>query len=147
MADNATSLTSPASNRNSVTFPLHEEKLRVGIKTVDTGKGIRANKSIVEHPATINETLLHDEVEIQHVPSDQIFSLGEAPGTRYEGDTLIVPVLEEVLIVEKRVRLKEELHIIKKKREEHHSKIVQLKSEEISIEHFDEGANMQGNRS
>jgi stress response protein YsnF len=34
-----------------------------------------------------------------------------APGIRTEGDVTIVPVLEEVLVVEKRLLLKEELHI------------------------------------
>ena len=35
----------------------------------------------------------------------------EAPETRTEGGVTIVPVLEEVLFVEKRLVLKEELHI------------------------------------
>ena len=34
-----------------------------------------------------------------------------APEVRTEGDVVIVPVLEEVLVVEKRLVLKEELHI------------------------------------
>ena len=34
-----------------------------------------------------------------------------APQIRTEGDVTIVPVLEEVLVVEKRLVLKEELHI------------------------------------
>jgi len=34
-----------------------------------------------------------------------------APEIRTEGDVTIVPVLEEVLVVEKRLVLKEELHI------------------------------------
>jgi hypothetical protein len=35
----------------------------------------------------------------------------EAPSIRRSGDLLIVPVLEEVLVIEKRLRLREELHI------------------------------------
>jgi stress response protein YsnF len=43
------------------------------------------------------------------VPVDRVVET--APETRTEGDVTIVPVLEEVLVVEKRLVLKEELHI------------------------------------
>lgn len=87
--------------------------------------------------------MLHGEVVVKHVPVDQIVSLAEVPNTRYEGETLIVPILEEVLVVERRLRVKEEIHIIKKKREERHSEPVFLKLEEVSIERFDKASEMQ----
>jgi stress response protein YsnF len=62
----------------------------------------------------------------------------EAPATRYEGDTLVVPVLEEVLVVERRVRIKEELRITRRQREEHCHDTVVVRSEHVSIERFDD---------
>jgi stress response protein YsnF len=105
---------------------------------VDTGQGVRVHTSVVEHPCRIEEALLRDEVVVTHVPVDKIVPLSEAPESRYEGDTLIVPVLEEVLVVEKRLRLKEEIRIDRKQRTEQYAETVPLKSEEISIERFDE---------
>jgi stress response protein YsnF len=77
-------------------------------------------------------------VEVRHVPVDRIVALEEAPANRYEGDTLIVPVLEEVLVVERRVRIKEELHITRIRREEQYREEVTLKAEQVRVERFDE---------
>ena len=53
--------------------------------------------------------LERETVEVTHVPVDRVVE--RAPEIRTEGDVTIVPVLEEVLVVEKRLVLKEELHI------------------------------------
>ena len=49
---------------------------------------------------TVEVTRVKIETLVDHVPE-----------TRTEGDTTIVPIVEEVLVVEKRLMLKEELHI------------------------------------
>jgi stress response protein YsnF len=118
--------------------PVIAEELAIGTRTVDTGRGVRVHKTVVEQPVTIDERLARDEVEIRHVPVDRIVAPDEAPANRYEGDTLVVPVLEEVLVVERRVRIKEELHITRIRREEHHQEQVVLKAEQVSVERFDE---------
>jgi stress response protein YsnF len=118
--------------------PVIAEELAIGTRTVDTGRGVRIHKTVVEQPVTIDERLARDEVEIRHVPVDRIVAPDEAPANRYEGDTLIVPILEEVLVVERRVRIKEELHITRIRREEHHQEEIVLKAEQVSVERFDE---------
>jgi stress response protein YsnF len=118
--------------------PVIAEQLSVGTRTVDTGRGVRVHKTVVEQPVTIDERLARDEVEVRHVAVDRIVALEEAPANRYEGDTLIVPILEEVLVVERRVRIKEELHITRVRHEEHHQEEVLLKAEQVRVERFDE---------
>lgn len=54
------------------------------------------------------------------------------------GDVMIVPLLEEVLVVEKRLMLKEELHISKRRTEVHNPQRVILRSEEVTVERIDE---------
>jgi len=49
-----------------------------------------------------------------------------------------VPVLEEVLVVERRLRIREELHIARIRHEERHVDTVTLKTEHVSVERFDE---------
>lgn len=70
--------------------------------------------------ATRTETLTQDvtaDVEahgvlVTRVPIGRDIAVGESlPQAREEGDTTIVPVFEEVLVVEKRLRLVEEVHI------------------------------------
>jgi stress response protein YsnF len=118
--------------------PVFREEVQVEKRVVDTGRGVRIHKTVAEHPCHIDESLSHDEVEVSHVPVDRIVPLDAAPATRYEGDTLVVPILEEVLVVERRVRIKEELRITRTRREAHHAETVMLKSEQVSVERFDE---------
>lgn len=118
--------------------PVVREEVQVDKRVVDTGRGVRIHKTVAEHPCHIDERLARDEVEISHVPVDRIVPLDAAPATRYEGDTLVVPILEEVLVVERRVRIKEEVRITRTRREEHHAETVMLKSEQVSVERFDE---------
>ena len=119
-------------------IPVIEEQLAVGTRVVETGRGVRIHKTVSEQPVTIDERLARDEVDVRHVPVDRIVALEEAPATRYEGDTLVVPVLEEVLVVERRLRIKEELHITRVRHEEHYRDTVPLKAERIEVERFDE---------
>jgi uncharacterized protein (TIGR02271 family) len=121
-------------------IPVHEERLSVATRTVDTGCGVRIHKSVVEHPVTIDEHLLHDAVEVRHVPVDRIVAADETPATRYEGDTLVVPVCEEVLVVERRIRIMEELHITRTRHLQRHVETVTLKSEQVRVERFDDTA-------
>jgi uncharacterized protein (TIGR02271 family) len=119
-------------------LPILEEQVEVAKRSVDTGRGVRIHKSVAEHPVAIDESLQHDEVEVRRVAVDRLVEPGAAPQPRYEGDTLVVPVLEEVLVTERRLRLKEELHITRTRRETRHHDTVVLKSEQVSIERFDE---------
>ncbi|MFC5510014.1 YsnF/AvaK domain-containing protein [Massilia jejuensis] len=121
-----------------IRVPVIAEQLAVGTRTVDTGRGVRVHKTVLEQPVTIDERLARDEVEVRHVPVDRIVGPDEAPANRYEGDTLIVPILEEVLVVERRVRIKEELHITRIRREERYQEEVVLKAEQVSVERFDD---------
>jgi uncharacterized protein (TIGR02271 family) len=134
MAGNAT----PPAEQEPVRVAVVKEQLAVGTRTVETGRGVRIHKTVSEQPVAIDEELLRDEVEVRHVPVERIVAAGDAPATRYEGDTLIVPIFEEVLVVERRLRIKEELHITRHRRHERHAETVMLKSEQVSVERFDD---------
>lgn len=129
---------SEPSEQEPLRIPVVEEQLTVGTRAVDTGRGVRIHKTVTEHPVTIDERLLREELRIEHVPIDRIVGAGDAPGHRHEGDTLVVPVLEEVLVVERKVRIKEELHITRVRHEERHVETVPLKAERVEVERFDE---------
>jgi len=60
--------------------------------------------------------------------------IDEAPEIRHEGDTTIIPVLEEVLVVEKRLILREELHIIRRREEHRDPQKVTLRKENVEVE-------------
>ena len=124
----------------TVTIPVHQEELHIDKRTVDTGRGVRISTSVTERPCQVDEILRHDEVEVTHVPVNRMVAAGEVPVSRYEGDTLIIPIIEEVLVVERHLRIKEEIHVTKVKRETLHTETVFLKSEEVRVERFDESS-------
>lgn len=129
----------PSSGQNTVTLPVSEEVLAVSTRLVDTGRGVRIHKTVQSGPVHVDETLVQDEIDVQHIAIDRTLDQGEAlPATRYEGDVLIIPVCEEILVVERRMRLKEELHVTRLRRETSHTETVMLKTEHVSIERFDD---------
>lgn len=128
--------------QEQIRIPVHQEEAWVEKRVVDTGRGVRIHKTVAEIPCLIDESLFRENVEVNHVAVDRIVPLDQAPVTRYEGDTLVVPVLEEVLVVERRLRIKEELHITRTRREERHAETVLLKAEQVSVERFDEAGDL-----
>jgi uncharacterized protein (TIGR02271 family) len=122
-----------------VSFPLLREELRLGKRTVDTGKGIRIHKTVSEDEQLVDQALLQDELVVEHIPVGVVVAGTDLPRMRYEGDTLVVPVFEEILVVQKQMRLKEEVRITRNKREVHAPQTVVLRTEQVAVERFDEG--------
>jgi uncharacterized protein (TIGR02271 family) len=114
------------------------EQAEVGKRSVDTGRGVRIHKTVSEQAVPVDEALLREDLEVTRVPVGRMVADGEQPGPHYEGDTLVVPVLEEVLVVERRVRIREEVRITRSRREERHEETVVLRSEQVQVERFDE---------
>jgi len=122
----------------SITIPVWEETIEVGKEMVDTGRGVRISKQVEEHDEEVTVQLLQDSMEIEHVPIRKILPTNELPSARQEGDTYIVPVFKEVLVVEKKICLEEEIHIRRNSRQDQHTQSVSLKSESVKVERFDE---------
>lgn len=122
-----------------MSFPVMEEEVQVAKRVIDTGRGVRVHKSVTQREQVVDQTLLHDELSIEHVPVGRVVEEDNLPQTRYEGDTLVVPVLEEVLVVQKQMLLKEEVRITRQRREVQAPQSVSLRSEHVTVERFDEG--------
>ena len=90
------------------TIPLVEEELNVGKRRLETG---RVRVRVLTDTETVNAqaSLFDQRVEVKHVPIGR--EVTEIPAVRQEGETTIIPVLEEVLVVEKRLVLLEEVHV------------------------------------
>jgi len=128
---------SPSRTKPTTTIPVIEERVDVRKRVVDRGRGVRVTKHVKEHDLVIDQPLMREEVSVERVAVDQVIS-GPPPSQRYEGETLVIPVLEEVLVLEKRVHLKEEIRITRRRRSEREAQRVTLKAEDVSVEQFDE---------
>jgi uncharacterized protein (TIGR02271 family) len=96
------------------TIPVIEERLELDKARRDTAR-VRVRKSVETEDRTITETHVEQTYDIERVPVNR--AVQEAPQPRYEGDTLVLPVLEEVLVTEKRLILREEVRIRRKRQE------------------------------
>jgi uncharacterized protein (TIGR02271 family) len=112
-------------------IPLVEERLSVAKRQVESGR-VRVHVSVEEHEQIVTEQLLHDELQIERIPRN--IRLTEVPHVRLEGNTTIVPVVEEVVVVEKALVLVEEIHICRRSVPEETRIPVSLRSEQARIE-------------
>jgi stress response protein YsnF len=128
-----------------VVIPVAAETLTVGRRIVETGRGVRVVKTVAEHEAVVDEPLGLDEVQVERTTLNRWLSEEEdLPSVRQEGDVTVVPVLEEVLVTTKRLRLREEIRITRVRREVHQPQRVVLREEQVSVEHFDEKEDATG---
>jgi len=70
----------------------------------------------------IDEALFSDDVSVERVPVNRIVEV--LPETRQEGDITIIPVVEEVITIEKRLLLREEVRIRRSRTEVHKPRTV-----------------------
>jgi len=115
----------------ALVLPVIVEELDVQKRQKETAK-VRITTVVHERQEVVDQPLMHEEIDIQHVPVNRLVE--SAPKVRHEDDVMIVPILEEVLVVEKRLMLKEELHISRRRVEVHKPQHVTLRSEEAVIE-------------
>lgn len=118
----------------SEALPVFEEEFHAGKRQVETGR-VRVRTVTRQHEELVAQDLAREDVEIERVPIDREVEF--VPELRQEGDVTIVPIVEEVLILEKRLVLKEELHIRRNRSVEHMETPVVLRRQEAVVEGLD----------
>jgi uncharacterized protein (TIGR02271 family) len=111
--------------------PVVEETAIVYKEQVVTDR-VRLHKQVHEDQEVLDIPIQTEAIEVERVPVDRWI---EAPAViRQEGDTTIYPVVEEVLVVEKRLRLVEEVRVTQRRAIRHVREEVALRREEIIVE-------------
>ncbi len=112
-------------------IPVHVEELDVGTRSV-TREQVSIKTKVTERAELVDLPLARVDVQIEHVPIGREVQAAAAP--REQGDTWIIPVYEEVLFVEKRLMLREEIHVRRVRREVHEPQRIMLRREEIEVD-------------
>jgi len=115
---------------DEVIVPVIEEELATGVRAVKTG-AVRVDKRVEKRTRRVSAPILHEDVEVRRVPINRV--VDEAPKSRRRGDTIIVPVVEEELVVTKRLILKEEIHLVKRRTKGRVVKEVELGRERARV--------------
>ena len=118
----------------TLVIPLIEEKLIVGKQTIETGR-VRLVKTVSEFTEHLNEPLAVRTFDIERVVVNQ--PVESAPAVRQDGPTTIYPVVEEQLVLTKRLILKEEIHVTLRDTTRVDTQAVTLHREHLTVERED----------
>jgi uncharacterized protein (TIGR02271 family) len=113
-----------------VVLPVIEEQAFIDKKEIETGT-VKVTRHVTQENVPVHIVLSHDECKVERVPAG--YYVDKAPEVRWEGDTMIVPVMREVAVVEKKLLLVEELHIIKANVQESYTEQVTVRREDIEV--------------
>ena len=92
-------------------IPLAWKMLAVSKREVETGC-VQVALTTEMQTVIARETLRGRRVEVEHVPVGRMLAEGEAaPVPHEEGDTLVIPVVEESAVVVKRLVVREEVRL------------------------------------
>jgi stress response protein YsnF len=111
-------------------IPLFEEEVSIGKRIVDTAR-VQVSRVTHRREQLIEEMLERERVEVERVTIGR--PIETMPSIRQEGDITIIPVVEEVLRIERQLVLKEELRIRRIKETERYQEVVTLRSQKAEI--------------
>ena len=134
VAEAAGSSSARQSPEDDQVLALAEEEATIGKRRRETSR-VRITKRVTEREEHLEDVLVGSRVDVTRVP---IHREVDAPTpVRQEGDTTIIPLFEEVLVIEKRLMLTEEVHVVvdeTRRRTEH---VVTLRREEAVTERLE----------
>ncbi len=117
---------------SSGVIPVIEEHVEVGKKVIEKAK-VRLSKRVKENVESYDVPLTEEEIVVKRVQKNELVDAAPA-AVRYEGDVMIIPVLKEVAVIEKRIMLVEEIHVTKYKYNKTETRRVVVRQEEVNVE-------------
>ncbi len=120
-------------NEEELVVPLAEEYLDVDKQWVKSGEVI-VHKSLHTETQTLPIEIGYEEVQIDRVPVNRPLKEGESVEPKWEGDVMVLPVIEEEIVVTKRQVVREELRIYRRRMVRQESVSGTVRKEQIDIE-------------
>ncbi|HEV7329494.1 MAG TPA: YsnF/AvaK domain-containing protein [Flavisolibacter sp.] len=114
----------------AVVIPVIQESATVHKEVVESAK-VQVHTHVTEETKSLAVPLATESYEVKRVPINEL--INERPPVRQEGNCTIIPVVEEVLVVEKRLKLVEEVHVVKRQVTNTHKENITLRKEEVVI--------------
>lgn len=121
----------PGQDTRSDVLSVIAEQLRIEKRLIE-GEGVRVRLVTDEEATPANVTLRTERIEVDHVPIGRVVQ--SAPPVREEDGVTIIPVMEEVVVTETRLVLKEELHVRRVVDTREHEQTVLLRRQRAEVE-------------
>lgn len=113
-------------DQREVVVPVVEERLDVSKRPVELGEVV-ISREVVERQETVPVEVMHEEVRVERrsaareaTPEDLRAAGGQGLAQLDAGQSVVIPLIEEVVEVRKRLMVREELVITKQKVSERH---------------------------
>jgi hypothetical protein len=127
-----------SSSDPKIVLPLHVEEVSVDRRKVE--RDLRVHVQTVSHDHLIDEAVAHETVEIERVAIGR--PINAIPPVREEGDMTVISAVEEVLVIQRRLILKEEIRLRRVRTTERHRETVILREQKAVIERAEPGASL-----
>jgi uncharacterized protein (TIGR02271 family) len=116
--------------RERAVIPVVREDVHIDKHVRETGR-VTVHVEPHEKIQVVDVPLAEQDVHVERVAVNRQVDAPSPP--RQEGDVTIVPVYEEILVVEKRLVLKEEIRITRRQTTRHEFREVATRSEEVHV--------------
>ena len=118
----------PGTNEHSL--PLISEEISVSRREIEHAT-ISVNTITRTREEIVDEKLTHEHIEIVRIPIGR--QTDGVPPIREEGDVTILSIVEEVVVVERRLVLKEEIHLRRVRSSSRHLESVLLREQDAIV--------------
>jgi uncharacterized protein (TIGR02271 family) len=115
---------------DEVIVPLATEEISVSKRIVPTGR-VQVSRVTRQREEIVDELLSREHIEVERIAVGE--PVDAMPAVREEGDTIVIPIVEEVLTIERRLVLKEEVRIRKVRKTERYEERVTLRKQEAEV--------------
>ena len=126
----------PAAVEATATLPMAEEQVVVRKRKRVTG-AVRVRTRVREEERLVDEPYDVEEVSVERVPVEGDRWVDAPVPVRQEGETTVISVHEEVVVVETRLRVVEEVRLTKRRATRRHAARVTVRREEAVVERLD----------
>jgi uncharacterized protein (TIGR02271 family) len=120
----------PTEKTGETVIPLLAEEVAVTKEVIETGR-VQVARVTHEREQLIDELLSRETAQIERVRIGR--QVDTMPAVREEGDTVVIPIVEEVLVVERRLFLREEVRVRRVHSTQRHQESVTLRHHEAVV--------------
>jgi stress response protein YsnF len=120
-----------SSDERDVVIPLYADEVSIERRKI-AGDIIRVTVRTNTTEQVVDEDTIHTRVEVKRTPIGK--PIHSVPPVRTEADTTIIPVVEEVIVVERRLVLKEEIRLRRVQTAERQHESIRLREQQAIIE-------------
>ncbi len=113
-------------DQNELVVPVVEERIDVTKRPVELGEVV-ISREVIERRETVPVEVMHEEVRVERrsaareaTPDDLRLAAGQGLAYLDAGEAVIIPIIEEVVEVRKRLMVREELVVTKQRVAERH---------------------------